>query len=178
MSLGYLRQGQRYQVEWSLCGLEYVHGNLEKLDEISKSTLSAQFIEISTWFLKDCRRKLGCVYMMPFSDRKSMVWLSLSLHSYAHADITNQLQTLSQSRQQLLFPDIRFRGAQNSSKHCSNLTLVLLAHPSLGHWTIFVSGTSIQEDFSSVNPLHFPFKIPSLLSRASQSLLVAAVYFF
>lgn len=178
MSLGYLRQGQRYQLEWSLCGLEYVHGNLEKLDEISKSTLSAQFIEISTWFLKDCGRKLGCVYLMPFSNRKSMVWLSLSLHSCAHADITNQLQTLSQSWQQLLFPDIRFQGAQNSSKHCSNLTLVLLGHPSLGHWTIFVSGTSVQEDFSSVNPLHFAFKIPALLSGASQSLLVAAVYFF
>lgn len=120
----------------------------------------------------------NCVYMMPFSDRKSVVWLSLSLHSDAHADITNQSQTLSQSRQQLLFPDIRFRGAQNSSKHCSDLTLFLLGQPSLGHWTIFVSGTSIQEDFSSVNTLHFPFKIPALLSGACQSLLVATVYFF
>lgn len=99
MSLSYLRQGQCYQVEWSLCGLEHVHGNLKKLDESSKSTLSAQHVEISIWFLKDCRKKLNCVYIMPFSDRKSMVWLPLSLHSYVHADITNQLQILTVTEQ-------------------------------------------------------------------------------
>lgn len=93
--------------------------------------------------------------------------------------LINCKYSLSLSRQQLLFPDIKSQGSQNSSKHCSTLTLICSTwRTSLDHWKFFISESAIQEVFLVATPLHFPFKIPALINWASQSLLGDAVFFF